>query len=259
MNALSLQRWIAHPEELNKETLYELRTLLARYPYSQSLRLLFLKNLYLLHDITFGSELRKSAFYIADRRVLFYLIEGDKYKLPKHHQPAVTLVQEKPVVQEELTEEPGLDRTLSLIDSFLSTIPDHDSSVDQLDYAIDYTPYLVDSGLPQPGCSASLPGLRGQELIDGFIAKAESGMSMKLKPLDEEEEEKIEGPSFVYAEEDEEDTYFTETLAKIYIKQRRYSKALEIIKKLSLKYPKKNVYFADQIRFLEKLIINTKS
>ena len=27
-------------------------------------------------------------------------------------------------------------------------------------------------------------------------------------------------------------------------------KALEIIKKLSLNYPKKNAYFADQIRFL---------
>jgi len=48
-------------------------------------------------------------------------------------------------------------------------------------------------------------------------------------------------------------------LAKIYVKQQRYSKALEIIKKLSLKYPKKNAYFADQIRFLEKLIINAKS
>ena len=49
------------------------------------------------------------------------------------------------------------------------------------------------------------------------------------------------------------------TLAKIYIKQHRYDKALEIIKKLSLNYPKKNAYFADQIRFLEKLIINAKS
>ncbi|MDR0976793.1 MAG: tetratricopeptide repeat protein, partial [Prevotellaceae bacterium] len=49
------------------------------------------------------------------------------------------------------------------------------------------------------------------------------------------------------------------TLAKIYIKQQRYEKALEIIKKLSLNYPNKNSYFADQIRFLEKLIINAKS
>ena len=56
-------------------------------------------------------------------------------------------------------------------------------------------------------------------------------------------------------EKDGDESYFTETLARIYIKQRRYSKALEIIKRLSLNYPKKNAYFADQIRFLEKLII----
>lgn len=140
MNALSLQHWIAHPEELNKETLYELRTLLARYPYSQSLRLLYLKNLYLLHDLSFGSELRKSAFYITDRRVLFYLIEGDKYKLPKH-QREVTLAQAGSTVQEELIEEPSLDRTLSLIDAFLSATPDNGLVSDELGYAIDYTPY----------------------------------------------------------------------------------------------------------------------
>ena len=35
-----------------------------------------------------------------------------------------------------------------------------------------------------------------------------------------------------------------------------FSKALQIIRQLSLDYPKKNAYFADQIRFLEKLIIN---
>ena len=55
-----------------------------------------------------------------------------------------------------------------------------------------------------------------------------------------------------------DDSYFTETLAHIYVKQKRYEKALQIIKNLNLKYPEKNVYFADQIRFLEKLIINTK-
>lgn len=46
----------------------------------------------------------------------------------------------------------------------------------------------------------------------------------------------------------------SESLAKIYIKQRKYDKALEIIKNISLNFPEKSIYFADQIRFLKKLI-----
>ena len=83
MISANLRQWIQHPEMLNKDTLYELRTQLTRYPYFQSLRLLYLKNLYLLHDITFGAELRKAILYVADRRSLFYLIEGDKYVLSR--------------------------------------------------------------------------------------------------------------------------------------------------------------------------------
>ena len=37
------------------------------------------------------------------------------------------------------------------------------------------------------------------------------------------------------------------------------TRRLKLIKKLSLNYTKKNAYFADQIRFLEKLIINANS
>lgn len=84
MTPVHLQQWIQHPEALNRDTLYELRTLVARYPYFQSLRLLYLKNLYVLHDINFGAELRKAVLYVSDRRVLFYLIECDRYALHPH-------------------------------------------------------------------------------------------------------------------------------------------------------------------------------
>ena len=52
------------------------------------------------------------------------------------------------------------------------------------------------------------------------------------------------------------DSSLSESLAKIYIKQRRYDKAYEIISSLSLNNPKKSVYFADQLRFLRKLMLN---
>ena len=53
------------------------------------------------------------------------------------------------------------------------------------------------------------------------------------------------------------DTSLSESLAKIYIRRRRYDKAFEIIHSLSLNNPKKSVYFADQLRFLRKLMLNS--
>ena len=51
-----------------------------------------------------------------------------------------------------------------------------------------------------------------------------------------------------------ENEQLSETLARIMIKNGNYRKALEIITELNLKNPKKSIYFADQIRFLNKLI-----
>ncbi len=50
----------------------------------------------------------------------------------------------------------------------------------------------------------------------------------------------------------ENNELFTETLANIYIKQENYSKAIYIYKQLSLKYPQKSAYFANQIEKIKK-------
>ena len=58
--------------------------------------------------------------------------------------------------------------------------------------------------------------------------------------------------------EHQDDSMLSESLAKMYISRGKYSKALEIIENINLKFPEKSVYFADQIRFLRKLVLNEK-
>ena len=104
--------------------------------------------------------------------------------------------------------------------------------------------------------------LQHHDLIDSFIKNEEQRTPGSGLNLDMETTGAPVPGNLAELEENQhkplDDSYFTETLAHIYVKQKRYEKALQIIKNLNLKYPEKNVYFADQIRFLEKLIINTK-
>jgi hypothetical protein len=51
----------------------------------------------------------------------------------------------------------------------------------------------------------------------------------------------------------ESETLMTETLARIYLEQKNYEKALQSYKILSLKYPEKSSLFADQIKAIKKL------
>jgi len=51
----------------------------------------------------------------------------------------------------------------------------------------------------------------------------------------------------------ENDSVMTETLAKIYVAQKKYTRAIKAYRILSLKYPEKSVFFANQIRAIKKL------
>lgn len=253
---MDLGKLIMHPELMDKETLYDLRSLVALYPYYQTARLLMLQNLYILHSPSFDEELRKASVYFTDRKVIFNLVEAAHYKLRNNEEAA----HKKYHTTDEKNAE---NRTISLIDQFLDTVPE-DSDNDEnktkrkptlADAAVDYVSYLLEteSDEDKDMGNGNQPYLKGQDLIDNFINNEGGKIELTEAPdsppqLEDEKTEEKEGDEGV----------FTETLARIYIKQGQYSKALEIIKRINLNYPKKNVYFADQIRFLEKLIINNK-
>lgn len=275
---------------MNRETLYDLRALLALYPYYQTARLLMLQNLYLLHDPSFDEELRRAAIYISDRKVIFQMVEAAHYQLKSQNSNRHEAVEGKP----------KSDRTSSLIDHFLHSIPTEAEEREKepeekrkptpADAAVDYVAYLMET---ETATEQEQPS-RTIALIDDFIE--EGGFKLHKDKEENEEEDAPEAPSASDsgiasdnanasdsadasdgtntsdgadvnanagakpsdAADADSGGVFTETLARIYIKQGKYERAYQIIDRLYKQHPQKSAFYVDQLRFLEKLMLNEK-
>jgi tetratricopeptide (TPR) repeat protein len=64
----------------------------------------------------------------------------------------------------------------------------------------------------------------------------------------------VEAPAETEPEEKTDNSFVTETLARIYAQQKHYQKAIQAYENLSLKFPEKSTYFAGQIEKIEKLM-----
>lgn len=229
MENLVLKKILMRGYAEGDEQLAWLREMIVRYPYFQTLRIVLLRSLY--GTAGFDEELKKNIIYVPDRRNL-YMMLYDPERMISGNDDA------------EFDATEGGSRTVQLIDSFLTGIEKGEIPCEMPG---DYTACL----LKMDDEDSNARFARGQELIDNFIEKGSGNMRLSSG------QNATEG-DYSLDEEDIDDACFTETLAKIYIKQQRYDKAVEIIRKLSLKYPKKNIYFANQLKELEKLIINNK-
>lgn len=85
--------------------------------------------------------------------------------------------------------------------------------------------------------------------IDLFLEKSPSISSPRIDFGKSEPQPDLSAPSTALNEE-----IITENMALIYLKQKNYSRALDIYKKLQLKFPEKSAYFAALIKNLENNI-----
>tara|TARA_R110002051_G_scaffold171092_1_gene241643 strand:+ start:2704 stop:3633 length:930 start_codon:yes stop_codon:yes gene_type:complete len=81
------------------------------------------------------------------------------------------------------------------------------------------------------------------DLIDKFIEN-----NPKIVPR-----EKIDKVDISESLKMDKNELMTETLAKVYLEQKKYKKAIQAYKILSLKYPEKSSFFADRIKTVEKI------
>ena len=68
MNSDQLLTYIKEPDKLDAESLKHLEGLVTRYPYFETARMLFLRNLSEVRSLRFPDELKKGACFCNDRR-----------------------------------------------------------------------------------------------------------------------------------------------------------------------------------------------
>lgn len=314
--------YMSKPDALDDRSLDKIREVLADYPYFQTAHMLLLKNLANLRHVKFDQQLRLSAAYIGNRRLLFHLLRAF---------PATdTMAGEAPAqtgLKPEASREP-VTKEVSMSDESLQVkihpeketdffeidekedIKPADLGVEsiggkpssgsllQIDESADYPEPIVSSvkstgeqvpvsasqekktpvkkevnpseahsfsywldlfrtGLEEFPVSEKVseePEKRKKDqLIDVFISNQPSMDTSRM--IDTESE----NPDISVHSVLESDDFITETLARIYVKQKRYEKAIAFYEKLSLKNPGKVSNFADQIQEIKKLLTGSNS
>lgn len=265
MNKEQLYRYLEHPELLDDRSIEELDSIIKEYPYFQSARLLYIKNLNNQGSIKYDKALKKTAVWITDRRKLFYLLD-DRVLLPVNrngdqgeYSPPTSeadildfsaLSQATPEVERSITvkeeEEDELDKLIKTGSASSGTFFDVEDTVNLEDFKNTFKKKKPAEKQEKP--APKDPAKKRDLLIDKFINEQPKIVPDERKQKEDNEQAK--------ASVQENSDMITDTLAQIYIKQGHYEKAIHAYEKLSLKYPEKNIYFAGQIKKIKQLINN---
>lgn len=252
---------IENPELMNRTTLAELQALVDEFPCMQAARLLLVENAFRLGESDYRTEAEKAAVLIPDRKVLFDLTEG----MHLHGQDEAN----DDTAVEEANTPTGTDLTSTMIDRFLfGDSEEQEKKEKAVDPAADYMGYLfqieAQAGTPCPTlqCNTTAEEVENDPTLKVLEAAKLHGKKW-FKPAARREDE-IAGAPYEWLTPDtaeegfDAQSCYTETLANICLKQGRYERAAEILTYLHLNNPKKSAYFADKIRFIRKLAINSK-
>lgn len=153
----------------------------------------------------------------------------------KPEQPPVLEIEPEEVVKEE----PPVEKAEPVKEA-----DDDLLELDGDDFSEEGDEYVIDINALK---SSTHESLTQADLIDRFIET--SPRIQRMEPSKDENTIDLSVDSV-----ETKNTFITETLARIYISQGYYSKAINIYEKLALQYPEKSAYFASRIEKIKDLI-----
>ena len=283
MNITEYLTLINKPNAINDKQTSSLEKIVMEFPYFQSARALRLKGLYNEESFRYNYELKNTAAYTTDRTILFDFIISDTFtRIDKNlYEQKLAEINEIDVDATELlfkevkigARENSLEQSIltSIKEASASEESNSDSSIEEKlnigkplvfslteKYSFEewlqlskIQPIVRDNSTPKEEKTTPIDPEKEKKLalIDKFIEA-----NPKIPPIkkDTELSNKIETSS------ENRPYLMTETLARVYLEQNKYNKAIQAYEILILKYPEKSSFFANRISDIKILQQNNK-
>lgn len=218
------------------EKIRKVELLIEQYPYFSTARVVYTKMLHDTGHSAYPDKLRHNTIFIPDHKQ-FYRYLNNLLSLDAPGENQVYQPEQVAIELLEDREEEKKNRLATPYYQLENEFPDEkELSLDEL-----ASEWLSNKKKKEQ---------RKDSLIDKFIETAPS--------ISKFSEELPVPPEITATDTNTSMEFLSETLAKIYVRQQLYDKAIATYLKLSLKYPEKSIYFASQIEKInEKLNNNT--
>jgi len=211
---------INNPQEITNADVSKLDAYLIKHPYFSSAQLLLTKGLLNTNSIRYNRQLKKAAAYCLDRQKLFSLITLNN------------IIKSEAIISKE-------EKTETAKEQLEIGKPLEFSEGDNHSFSEWLTLIKVKKVEREEQTKAT-------NLVNKFLEKevkiSRPKKEVFFKASDAAKESLIKNNELV-----------TPTLAKVYLEQKHYGKAILAYEKLILKYPEKSSFFAEQIKLINKL------
>lgn len=255
----------------------ELEKVLEAYPYFQAAAAIHLKGLKNLESFKYNQELKKTAALTTDRTILFEFITSEEFRqnsiaeaITEHslhlNDIPIEVEEVKPEGREHIQEANlGTKKDANAVldpNLFGPKDPEREHKI-EMGKPLEFSKSEKHSFTEWLKLSSARPVERSiqEEKITTLDKKAASDRKRKFALIDrfisnnpKIVPKKDQVPNINLAENEiEAEGLMTETLARVYVEQKKYKKAVQAFKILSLKYPEKSGFFADQIKSIKRI------
>jgi tetratricopeptide (TPR) repeat protein len=267
------------PFFINDKQTSALENVVQEFPYFQPARALYLKGLYNQNSFKYNYALKVTAAHTTDRSVLFDFITSDEF---------ITINEEKKSANETEILEIQVENSVvvapykieqSIIDSIKASgneIEENEEILTVADPVFEIAKENLEIGKPLEFSSKEKYSFQEWLQLAKIkpIIREENTMASEISETDIEKQKKNElidkfieaNPkippiksntsvsAFIFEPSKEDNSYLmTETLARVYLEQHKYQKAIQAYEILILKYPEKSSFFADRILDIKNL------